>query len=157
MGKVPLAHQVVSLDDLVDVLSPNTNSDTHDHVLGTFSNLAIDSEEVRSLERLETELFCRCMFSLGRHRQSRRSEQCRPTHVVVLEITVVDDGAIEQVLVLHDSLVSLLRDHRCRTSILGVDYTRIHTQTSHQRLRPSLRIEFKTMPHPKCTDRAQRY
>jgi hypothetical protein len=68
VGKVPLAHQVVGLDDLVDVLSPDPDSDTHDHVLRTFSNLAIDSEEVRSLERLETELFCRCVFSLDRHK-----------------------------------------------------------------------------------------
>ena len=70
MGKVPLAHQVIGLDDLVDVLSPDSNSDTHDHVLRTFSNLAIDTEEVRSLERLETELFCRCMSSSGRHKIS---------------------------------------------------------------------------------------
>lgn len=68
MGKVPLAHQVIGLDDLVDVLSPDSNSDTHDHVLRTFSNLAIDSEEVRSLERLEAELFYRCTFSLDCHR-----------------------------------------------------------------------------------------
>jgi hypothetical protein len=70
VGKVPLAHQVVSLDDLVDVLAPDPDSDTHDHVLRTFSNLAIDTEEVRSLERLETELFCRYVFALDRHRQS---------------------------------------------------------------------------------------
>lgn len=70
MSEVPLAHQVVGLDDLVDVLSPDTNSDTHDHVLRTFSNLAIDSEEVRSLECLETELFCRYMSSLDLHSQA---------------------------------------------------------------------------------------
>ena len=56
MGKVPLAHEVVSLDDLVDVLSPDSNSDTHDHVLRTLSDLAVDSEQVRSLEGLETKL-----------------------------------------------------------------------------------------------------
>jgi hypothetical protein len=42
VGKVPLAHQVVGLDDLVNPLAPDTNSDTHDHVLRTFGNLAVN-------------------------------------------------------------------------------------------------------------------
>ena len=56
VGKVPLAHQVVGLDDLVNPLAPDTNSDTHDHVLRTFGNLAVNPQKVRSLKGLETEL-----------------------------------------------------------------------------------------------------
>jgi hypothetical protein len=56
MGKVSLAHQVVSLDNLVNVLSPDSNRNTHDHVLRTFGDLSIDSKQVRSFEGLETEL-----------------------------------------------------------------------------------------------------
>jgi hypothetical protein len=54
--KESLRHEVVGLEDLFNVVSVNTNSDSHDHVLGSFDNLAIDSEEIRSLKGLETEV-----------------------------------------------------------------------------------------------------
>ena len=39
-------HEVVGLNDALDVVSPDTDSNTHDHVLGTLGNLAIELQEV---------------------------------------------------------------------------------------------------------------
>lgn len=55
VGEVPLGHQVVGFDSLLDIVSVDTNSDSHDHVLGTLSDVSIDSKKVRSLEGLESE------------------------------------------------------------------------------------------------------
>lgn len=150
MGKVPLAHEVVGLDDLVDVLPPDSNGDTHDHVLGTFSNLAVDSEQVRSLEGLETELWATNVYGQTHAQDSPFSTE-RRAHVVVLEISVVNNGTVEHVLVLHDGLVSLLGDHGRRSTILGVDYNGFPSATnstnflrlcctSRFRLTPSVQI-----------------
>jgi hypothetical protein len=52
---------------------------------------------------------------------SSSAEYLLETHVIVLEISVVDDGGIEHILVLHDRLISLITDHRRLPSVLGVD------------------------------------
>lgn len=96
VSEITLRHKVVGLDDLFEVGTVDTNRDSHHHVLRSLDNLAVDSEEVRSLERLETE-------------------------VVVSEISVVDDGRVEQVFVLHDDLVNVVRDHGRILARLGVD------------------------------------
>ncbi len=96
MGEVLLRHEVVRLDGTLDVLAVDTNSDTHEHVLGSLGDLAVDAEEVGTLERLEAE-------------------------EVVVEVALVDDGRVELVLVLHDDLVGGVRDHGAVTAILGVD------------------------------------
>lgn len=96
MGKVSLRHEVVGLDDLLEVGTVNTDRDTHDHVLRSLDNLAVDSKQIRSLEGLEPE-------------------------IVVGEISIVDDGRIEHLFVLHDNLVNVLRDHRCLLAGLWVD------------------------------------
>lgn len=56
MSKESLRHEVVGLEDLVNVGTVDANSDTHHHVLGSLNNLAVDSKEVRSLEGLETKV-----------------------------------------------------------------------------------------------------
>lgn len=43
----------------------------------------------------------------------------RPTYVA--EVTIVDDGTVENVGVLLDDFVSLVGDHTRRSTILGVD------------------------------------
>ncbi len=96
MGEVSLRHQVVSLNDLVNVSTVNTNSDTHDHVLRSLDDFAIDSEKVRSFKSFETE-------------------------IVVSEITIVDNGRVENVLVVHDDLVDVGGNHRSVFARLGVD------------------------------------
>jgi hypothetical protein len=118
VGKVPLAHQVVGFDDLVNPLAPDTNGDTHDHVLRTFGNLAVNPQKVRSLKGLETELSSNYRSASARRSVSISRGQ---THVVVLEVSVVDDGRVERVLVLHNSLVRLIRNHRCGSTIFGID------------------------------------
>ncbi len=55
MRKVTLRHQVVCLDDAVDVSAMNTDGDTHNHVLRSLSNSTIDSEKVRTFEGFEAE------------------------------------------------------------------------------------------------------
>ena len=86
MGKELFRQQVVSLDSRVNILSVNTDRDTHEHVLGTFGDLAIDLEQIRSLERLEAK-------------------------EVVVEITIVDDRRVEAILVLDDGIVGVLGNH----------------------------------------------
>jgi hypothetical protein len=96
MGEVSLRHQVVGLDDLVDVAAVDADSYTHDHMLRSLDNLAIDAEEVRPLEGLETK-------------------------VVVRKVSVVDDRGIEDILVVHYDLVDIIGDHRRVLIGLGVD------------------------------------
>lgn len=56
VGEVTLRHEVVRLQDAVDVRAVNSDSDTHEHVLRSLSDLAIDAKKVRSLECLEAEV-----------------------------------------------------------------------------------------------------
>lgn len=83
VSEVSLGHEVVGLEDAVEVAAVNTDSDTHDHVLGTLGGAAIDAEKVGPLEGLEAE-------------------------VVVVEVAVVDDGGVEDFGVLLDDLVGLV-------------------------------------------------
>lgn len=62
-------HEVVSLEDTLNIVTPDADSHTHDHVLGTLNNLAINLEEVGSLKSLEAK-------------------------VLVLEVTVIDNGGV---------------------------------------------------------------
>lgn len=96
MGEVSLRHKVVCLENLLDIAALDTQSDTHDHVLRSLDNLAVDSEEVRPLERLEAE-------------------------VVVRKVTVVNDGRVKDVLVVHDDLKHVIGDHRSMLVSLWVD------------------------------------
>lgn len=96
MGEESLRHEVVSLDGLLNVGAVDTDSDSHDHVLWAFHDLAVHSKKVRSLESLETE-------------------------VVVGKVPIVDDGRIENVLVVHDDLVDIVGNHGRVLAGLGVD------------------------------------
>jgi hypothetical protein len=55
MRKEALAHEMVRLNGALDVVAVDTDGDTHEHVLGTFGNATIDTEQVRALEGLESE------------------------------------------------------------------------------------------------------
>lgn len=46
MGEVFAGHEVVGIDDTLNVVTPDADSDTHDHVLGTLNNLAVKLEKV---------------------------------------------------------------------------------------------------------------
>ncbi len=54
MGEVSFGHKVICFENAVNVRSMNTNGNTHDHVLGTFSYAAIDAEKVGTFEGFET-------------------------------------------------------------------------------------------------------
>lgn len=69
MSEVPLRHEIVSLDDTVNVPAVNTDSNTHDHVLRTFSNPTIEAEKVRTFKSLETET-----------RQEKLEHECDEKH-----------------------------------------------------------------------------
>jgi hypothetical protein len=62
-----LRHKVVGFNGGGDVGFVNTDRHTHQHVLWSFRNCAINTQEVRALERLEPE-------------------------VVICVVAVVDDG-----------------------------------------------------------------
>lgn len=96
VGEVSLGHQVVRLDGAVDVVAVDADSDSHDQVLRSFGDLAVQSQEVGSLKGLETK-------------------------VVVVEVTVVVDRVIQDVCVFLDDLVRLRRDHRRVLVVLRVD------------------------------------
>jgi hypothetical protein len=44
MGEVSLGHEVVCLDHLLDILTVNTDSHSHNHVLRSLDNLAVDPQ-----------------------------------------------------------------------------------------------------------------
>lgn len=48
-------HKVVRLDHAFNIVLVNAYSNTHDHMLGTFGNTAIDPQKIRPLESLEAE------------------------------------------------------------------------------------------------------
>ena len=55
MGEVTLRHEIVSLNDAINVVGVNTNSDAHDHMLRAFGHASVDAEEIRSFQGFETE------------------------------------------------------------------------------------------------------
>jgi hypothetical protein len=46
MSKVTLRHKVVSLENFINVSTMNANSDTHNHMLGTFSHTTINVTQI---------------------------------------------------------------------------------------------------------------
>ena len=67
VDEVSLRHIVVRLNCAFDVVAVNSNSDSHEHMLRPFSDLAIETKEIRAFEGLEAE-------------------------ELVVEIALVDDG-----------------------------------------------------------------
>ena len=49
MGEMFGGHEVVGFNDLLDVIAVNTDGDTHNHVLRSFCDFTIDSQEIGSL------------------------------------------------------------------------------------------------------------
>ena len=94
--KVALRQEIVRLNDLRNVLAMNADCHAHEHVLGAFGNLAVDFEEIGLFERLEAK-------------------------VVQLKVAIVNDGAIENVLVLHDDIVGFFAHEGSRLSRLWVN------------------------------------
>jgi hypothetical protein len=56
VGEVALRHEVVGLENSVDVFAVYSDGDAHEHVLRTLSNFAVDAKEVRAFQRFEAEV-----------------------------------------------------------------------------------------------------
>ena len=113
VGEVAFRHQVVRLDNTVDIAAVDANSNTHDHLLWALGHATIDAEEIRAFKRLEAKT---------RTTVNNRNNCKRRNTLVVVEITVVDDGRVEGFGVVTYDLVGFLRNHPCRLVVLGVDY-----------------------------------
>ncbi|KND96032.2 hypothetical protein QG37_07655 [Candidozyma auris] len=74
----------------------NTNCNSHEQVSGSFGNFPIHSKQVGPLQGLEAE-------------------------VIVVEVSVVDDGRVQLVLVLTDDVISLFGNHGRVQAGLWVD------------------------------------
>jgi hypothetical protein len=96
MGKVFVGHVIVGLDRPFNVIAMDPNSNTHQTVLRTFSNLAVQTQQIRPLQGLEAE-------------------------ILIVEVTIIDNGRIQLISMLHDNVVDLLGDHGCSLVVLGVD------------------------------------
>ena len=83
MCEVFLGHEVVRLDDLLNIVIMYSNSNAHDHLLWSFSDFAIQTEKVGSLEGFEAK-------------------------VLVVEVSVVHNSRVQLFGMLHDGLVCLL-------------------------------------------------
>jgi hypothetical protein len=112
VSKVALGHEVVRLDNAVEVVAVDANGDTHDEVLGPLGDLAVQTEEIRAFERFESEA--------GLHSAYDKSDR-RGDPQVVVEVAVVDDSGIQSRSVGHDDVIGLLCDERRRTTSLGVN------------------------------------
>lgn len=55
MGEHSLTHQVISLEGVLQVVSMDTDRDSHKHLLGTLNDLVLDLEQVRPLKSLKPE------------------------------------------------------------------------------------------------------
>ena len=74
MSEIALGHEIVCLNHTVKIISMNTYSNTHDHVLWPLSDTTIDAKEVRALKSLKTEA-------------SRRISHQSTSGVVIFELT----------------------------------------------------------------------
>ena len=95
VGEPALRHELVRLDRRVEVALVDADRHAHQHLLRALGDLAVHPQQVRLLEGLEAE-------------------------VVVLEVALVLERAVEALLVRHDDLVHLVRDERRRLPRLRV-------------------------------------
>ena len=56
MSEPFLTDQVVSVDSWIDIRFVNTDSNTHDHMLGPFHDFVVNLQQVGFLEGLEPEI-----------------------------------------------------------------------------------------------------
>jgi len=78
----------------------------HEHVLRTLGDLAVELEQVRPLEGLET---TEKMHSSQKMQSSQKATKYAQELVVV--VPVVDNSAIQLILVLHDDLIDVVGNH----------------------------------------------
>ena len=100
-------HEIIGFDGFFDVIAVNTDRDSHDHVLWTFSDFTVDSQEVGALSSVR--------------KWVRSYLHSLESKVVVVKVLVVDDCRIKFLGVSHDDIVCLLRNHRTEFVVFGID------------------------------------
>ena len=55
MCEITFRHEIVRLNNLVNIRAMDPDGDSHDHVLWSFGDASIDAKEVGAFESLETE------------------------------------------------------------------------------------------------------
>ena len=88
MGKPALAHELVRVERVFDVVLVDADGHAHEHVLRALHNDIVEAQQVRALQGLEAE-------------------------VVVVEVSVIDDLRVKAVSVLHNDFVDIISDQRC--------------------------------------------
>ena len=89
VSEVSLGEAFVGVDDTVNVVSVDSNGNTHQHALGPFGDLSVHLEQIGLFQSLVTK-------------------------VVVFEIPCVVDGFVKDVLVLHNGIIVFLGDEGTR-------------------------------------------
>ena len=87
---------VVRLDRCIEIAAVDAARYAHEHVLRSLDDVAVDAQQVRALERLESK-------------------------VVVLEVAVIDNRTVESVTIGHDESVHIVGDQRRLLLRLGFD------------------------------------
>lgn len=96
VSKVLFTHKVVGFDGRVNVFPVDSQADTHEHVLRTLDDTLINSHQVGTFKGLEAK-------------------------VVVIVVTIVNDGRVQAISIGHDSLVEGFRNFRLRLASLGIN------------------------------------
>ena len=96
MSEVLVGHQVICLNNFLNIIAMYANGNTHDQVLWSLGDFAIEAEEVRAFECFEAE-------------------------VLVVEISVINDSRVELVCMSHNALVGSLGNHGRGSIVSRVD------------------------------------
>ena len=96
MSEVFARHEVIGFDNFFDIIAMDPDRYTHDHMLGSLHNFAIESKEIGSFKSLEAK-------------------------VLIIEVSVVDNGGIKLLGMSHYQFVGLLGDHGGHLIVLWID------------------------------------
>ena len=87
MSEEATRHEVVRLQHTLYVLTMDADGHTHDHVLRALNDALVDAHQISTAQRLEPK-------------------------VIVAIVSVVDNRAVQSLLVLHDDLQDLITHQR---------------------------------------------
>lgn len=96
MREVFVGHEIVRLNSRLNVLTVNSDGNSHNHVLRTLDNLAIKAEKVRALKCLEAK-------------------------VLVIEIPIIYNSRVQLCFMFYNGFVCIFADHGRELAISWVD------------------------------------
>jgi hypothetical protein len=112
--EVPFGHEMVRLQNPLDIAAVNAYCNAHQHMLWAFGNTTVDFQEVRAFESLETKASERVTIKFNKSMVAHLQ--------TVVKITIIDDSRIESFCIRDDNIMCFLRYHAGRPSVLRVDY-----------------------------------